>query len=121
MSRPIERDPLPPAPKPQIPPEAFQDVRRSGEFNSLRRTFRGFAFPMTAAFLIWYAFYVLMSTLAPDVMSHRVIGNVTSGLLLSLGQFISTFLITWLYIRHMNKKVDPLARQIREDLEERAR
>jgi uncharacterized membrane protein (DUF485 family) len=32
-------------------------------------------------------------------------------------QFVSTALITWLYVRHANTKLDPLATEIREDLE----
>ena len=32
-------------------------------------------------------------------------------------QFASTFLIAWLYERHMDNNVDPLAARIREDLE----
>ena len=38
-------------------------------------------------------------------------------LVFGLLQFATTFLITWLYSRHMNAKVDPLAR----DLEARYR
>jgi len=34
---------------------------------------------------------------------------------------VSTFLITWLYIRHMNKDVDPIATKLRTELEESAR
>ncbi|WP_296140124.1 DUF485 domain-containing protein [uncultured Tessaracoccus sp.] len=104
-----------------IPPEEFRRVQDSAEFAQLKRTFRGFAFPMSAAFFIWYAVYVLLSTFAQDLMATPVMGNLNLGLLLGLLQFVTTFLITWLYIRHMNTKVDPLAEELREDLERSAR
>ena len=36
-------------------------VQNSEEFRRLRKTFRGFVFPMTAVFLGWYLLYVLAS------------------------------------------------------------
>jgi uncharacterized membrane protein (DUF485 family) len=100
---------------------AFQEVQASPEFAQLRSRFRRFAFPMTAAFLVWYFAYVLLSTYAESFMNTRVFGNVSLGILLGLLQFVTTFLITWLYIRHANKNLDPLAAQLREKLEGGAR
>ncbi|SDL38049.1 DUF485 domain-containing protein [Tessaracoccus oleiagri] len=103
--------------KGQIPTAEFRRVQGSDDFRELRRVFRGFAFPMTVAFIVWYALYVGLSVFAPGFMSIKVFGEVTLGLILGLLQFVTTFLITWLYIRHMNKKVDPIAARLREDLE----
>lgn len=104
-----------------IPAEEFHRVQDSQEFADLKKTFRSFAFPMAAAFMVWYVFYVLMSTLATGFMSQKVVGNLNWGLILGLLQFVSTYLITWLYIRHMNRKVDPIATKLREELERSAR
>lgn len=104
-----------------IAPEEFHRVQQSEEFASLKKTFRSFAFPMTVVFLAWYLAYVLASIFAKDLMTTSVAGNLTVGILFGLGQFVSTFLITWLYIRHSVKNVDPLARALREDLEASAR
>lgn len=98
--------------------EAFVAAQQSEEFGMLRRTFRGFAFPMFVAFLVWYLSYVLLSTYATGFMSTPVIGNLNVGLLFGLGQFLSTFLITWLYIRHATRSLDPIAAKIRTELEE---
>nr|WP_232827394.1 DUF485 domain-containing protein [Jiangella endophytica] len=107
-----------PPPERAVPTaEEYERMQASPEFAELRRRFRNFAFPMTAAFLAWYLLYVLLSTYAVDFMSERVVGNINVGLLFGLGQFASTFLITWLYIRHANKKLDPIATQIRDELE----
>lgn len=98
-------------------PEDFRRVQDSEEFVLLRKSFRGFAFPLTAAFLIWYLLYVLLSTYAVELMSTPVLGNLNLGLLIGLGQFVTTFLITWLYVRHANKNLDPKAEKIRRELE----
>ena len=92
-------------------------MQNSPEFNELRTKFRRFVFPMTAAFLAWYLLYVLLSTYAPGIMDQEVFGNVNLGLLLGLGQFVSTFLITQLYVRHAARSTDPIADAMRERLE----
>lgn len=107
----------PPPERPVPTAEEYERIQASPEFAELRRRFRAFVFPMTAAFLAWYLLYVLLSTYAVDFMSERVVGNINVGLLLGLGQFVSTFLITWLYIRHADRKLDPIARKIREEFE----
>ena len=112
-----------PAPaQPPIPPKSeYLAVQASPEFAELRRALRRFVFPTTIFFLIWYATYVLLGAFAHDFMATTVWGNINVGLLLGLAQFVTTFLITWLYIRHSNRKVDPLAKQLREQLEGSAR
>ena len=50
--------------KQAIPQDAFRQAQASGQFADLKKAFRGFAFPMTAAFLIWYFAYVLLSVFA---------------------------------------------------------
>lgn len=92
-------------------------VQNSEEFAELRRAFRSFAFPMTAVFLGWYLLYVLATGYARDFMGHQLLGNINVGYVFGLLQFLSTFLIAWLYERHMDNKVDPLAARIRERLE----
>ncbi len=95
----------------------FRAVQESADFRRLRSSFRRFAFPMTAAFLVWYLSYVLLSTYAEDLMSRQVVGNLNVGLVFGLGQFVTTFLLTWLYVRHANKSLDPVATRLRTELE----
>lgn len=97
--------------------EQYKAVEQSEDFAQLRKRFRNFAFPMTAAFLIWYFTYVILSVYAVDFMSMKAIGNITIGLLISFGQFLTTFLITAVYIRHANKNLDPLASKLKDQLE----
>lgn len=107
----------PPGAAPSPTPEQFQAVQKSEEFGRLRSSFRSFAIPMTIAFLVWYFAYVLLSTYAEGLMSTPVLGNLNLGLLLGISQFLMTFLITWLYIRHANRNLDPIAEKLRDELE----
>jgi uncharacterized membrane protein (DUF485 family) len=101
-----------------LTPEEYLQAQASPEFQELKRRFRRFAFPMTFAFLAWYLLYVLLSTYAHDFMSTSVLGNVNVGLLLGLAQFLTTFVITHLYVAHANKRTDPIADEMRERLEQ---
>lgn len=92
-------------------------MQATPEFQDLRRALRRFVFPTTAFFLIWYASYVLLGAFAHDFMATKVWGNVNVGLLLGLGQFVTTFLITGLYIRFANRELDPRAEAIRAQME----
>jgi uncharacterized membrane protein (DUF485 family) len=92
-------------------------VQRSEDFIELRKRFRSFAFPMTVVFLSWYLLYVIASGWARDFMGHQLVGNINVGYIFGLSQFASTFFIAWLYERHMDNKVDPLAAQIRDEFE----
>ena len=98
-------------------PPTVAQVHDSEEFAGLRRVFRRTIFPATAAFLLWYASYVLLAAFAPDFMSTRVVGNITVGLLLGLGQFVTTFAITMGYRRWADRTLDPVAGELRARLE----
>jgi uncharacterized membrane protein (DUF485 family) len=100
-----------------LTPEEYLAAQSSPEFIELKRRFRRFAFPMTVAFLTWYLAYVLLSTYAPDFMATPVIGDVNLGILLGLAQFVSTFVITHLYVWHADRWTDPIADEMRERLE----
>lgn len=97
--------------------QAFVDMQASPEFQELRHRLRRFVFPMTAFFLTWYAVYVLLATYAPDFMATKVFGNVNLGIVLGFGQFVTTFVITALYVRFANRELDPRSSSIREELE----
>ena len=82
------------------------------EFAELRSRYRRFVIPATAAFLAWYALYVLMSMFAHDFMSTKVVGNINVALVFGLLQFLTTFLLAWVYSRYSNSRLDPLAAQL---------
>lgn len=92
-------------------------VQQSPKFQTLKRTQRSFIFPLAALFLIWYFVYVLLGAYATEFMGQRVWGDITVGLLLGLAQFVTTFAITMGYVAFANRKLDPKAEEIREELE----
>lgn len=95
----------------------YRYVQGTEEFSKLRSTFRSFTMPLTVAGLVWYIGYVLVATYAGDFFGNSVpvFGNV--GILLGVLQFVTTFLITWLYIGFANKKLEPMQAAIRDDME----
>ncbi|MCP2637672.1 DUF485 domain-containing protein [Microbacterium sp. HD4P20] len=92
-------------------------VEESPRFGELKKRQRGFVFPLAIAFLVWYFAYVLLSSFAREFMSQRVWGEITVGLLFGLGQFVTTFAITMAYVWYANRKLDPIAEEIRTGLE----
>ena len=91
----------------------YEHVQASPEFAELRSRLRRFVFPMSAAFLVWYLLFVLLASYAPGFMATPVLGNINVGLVLGLLQFVSTFVITTLYVRFARRSVDPAAAEIR--------
>ena len=99
------------------PTERYLAVQRSDDFARLRRMLRNFVFPMTIAFFLWYALYVLLSAYARGFMSIKLIGNINVALLFGLLQFVTTFLIAWYYSRYASRELDPRADKIAADME----
>lgn len=97
--------------------QEYMAVQTSPEFQELRTKLRRFVFPMTAIFLVWYFTYVLLGAFATDFMAIKVWGNINVGLIIGLGQFLSTFVITAIYVRFANREIDPRAEAIRAELE----
>ncbi len=94
------------------PPDAgdqYLAVQATPDFQALRRKFRGFVFPMTAFFLLWYFLYAIMSIFASDFMNQILFAKITVGLVFGLLQFVTTFAITFIYARWANRQLDPAA------------
>jgi uncharacterized membrane protein (DUF485 family) len=104
----------------RTPGSAYEQAQASPEFRALRRRLRRFVFPMSALFLGWYLAYVLLASYAKPFMATKLAGNVTVGLVLGLLQFVSTFVITTLYVRFARRAVDPAAAEIRARLGHRS-
>ena len=96
---------------------SYLAVQESAEFAGLRRALRRFIFPMTVAFFLWYALYVLLSAYARDFMGLKIVGNINVALVFGLLQFVSTFLIAWAYSRYADRNIDPTAEKIKADLD----
>ncbi|TCO56533.1 DUF485 domain-containing protein [Actinocrispum wychmicini] len=85
----------------------FIRIQESREFTELRSRLRRFVFPVSLLFLVWYLSFVVLAAYATDFMGRRVVGSVNVGLLLGLGQFASTVLITLWYRWYARRRIDP--------------
>ena len=94
-----------------------EQVQASPEFAELRSRLRRFVFPMSAGFMLWYLAYVLLASYAPGFMAIPVLGNINVGIVIGLLQFVSTFVITALYVRYADRQLDPVAESIRTRME----
>jgi uncharacterized membrane protein (DUF485 family) len=96
---------------------SYAAMQSSPEFAGLRKTLRGFVFPWTVAFLVWYALYVILSAYARGFMDTKLVGHINVALVFGLLQFLSTFLIAWLYERFSSRRLDPVALRLRRRVE----
>jgi uncharacterized membrane protein (DUF485 family) len=108
---------LPPADGRRVTPH--EQVQADPEFVALRRRLRGFAFPASAAFLLWYLAFVLLASYARELMATPVVGAVNLGLVIGLAQFATTFALTTAYVVYAGRHLDPRAARVRAQVEAR--
>lgn len=98
--------------------QAFVEVAASPQYQKLRSTFRNFAFPMTIAGLVAYFTFVLLSIFAEDFMATPFLGleGINVGLMIGFLQFAIVWIWTAIYVNFANKKIDPIAAEIKDDL-----
>ena len=101
-------------PKSVIDYEAFE---KTPQFLHMKKTRNRFVVPLSIFFLVWYIAYVLAAAYLRDFMATPVFGSINIGLLLGLGQFVTTFVITMSYVTFANRKIDPLTEELRGELE----
>jgi uncharacterized membrane protein (DUF485 family) len=101
--------------------DVYVEVQRSAAFQEVRSRYRRFVVPGVAAFLAWYVAYVVAATAAPTLMARPVVGAVNVAMLAGLGQFLTTFLLTWAYARHARLRRDRAALELRWDTQELTR
>ncbi|MGP3986750.1 DUF485 domain-containing protein [Streptomyces sp. 3N207] len=101
--------------------DAYAVVQRSADFQQVRRRHRHFVLPVSAAFLLWYLGYLVLAVSAPGLMARPVAGVLNVGMAAGLGQFATTFLLTWLYARHARRRRDRSALELRWQTQEMTR
>lgn len=105
------------APLPTPSEARYIAVQKSPEFQDLRRRYRRWVLPVTAISLLWYFLYVALAAYATDFMGTKLFGNINVGLVMGLLQFVTTFGVTWAYVRYADRVLDPLSTRIREEME----
>jgi uncharacterized membrane protein (DUF485 family) len=122
------------APAPVVPSQApdrestgpgaadiYLEVQRSVAFQEVRSRYRRFVVPAVLAFLVWYLAYVVAATTAPALMARPVAGSVNVAMVAGLGQFLTTFVLTWAYARHARLRRDRAALDLRWTVFEKKR
>ncbi|WP_073817444.1 DUF485 domain-containing protein [Kitasatospora sp. CB01950] len=99
----------------------YRSVQDSEAFQEIRRGYRAFVFPACAGFLAWYLLFVSAEAFMPDLLGRRIAGPLNVAWTLGLGQFASTFLLTWLYARNARTKRDRAALELRWDTQDQLR
>lgn len=101
--------------------DVYLEVQRSAAFQEVRSRYRRFVIPAGIGFFAWYLAYVVTATTAPGLMARPVAGAVNVAMLAGLGQFLTTFLLTWAYSRHARLRRDRAALELRWDTQELTR
>ena len=82
----------------------------------LERRHRRFVWPTVGLFVGGYLLTILLIAYSPAAMSVAVVGQVNVGYLLVVGNFAATFLVAFAYRWYAQRRLDPLALQVREVL-----
>ncbi|WP_280862180.1 DUF485 domain-containing protein [Streptomyces sp. SAI-144] len=101
--------------------DVYLEVQRSAAFQEVRSRYLRFVVPAGIGFFAWYVAYVVTATSAPGLMARPVAGAVNVAMLAGLGQFLTTFLLTWAYARHARLRRDRAALELRWDTQELTR
>ena len=100
------------------PTEAkYLAAQEAADFQDLRKRYRGWVLPVAAGALVWYFLYVAIAAYAPGFFARPVFGNINIGLIAGLLQFVTTFVITAMYIRYADRVLDPVSSNIRDEFE----
>ncbi|MGY0064118.1 DUF485 domain-containing protein [Streptomyces sp. LZ34] len=97
-------------PKPIDPPMVM--------FEELERRHRRFVWPAVAVFVGGYLITMAVVAYQPRAMAVAVLGRLNVGYLLVLGNFALTFLVAIAYRWYAERRLDPLAQQVREAMAE---
>ena len=93
----------------------WEALARDPHFRELVSSRRRFVAIGTALYCAYFVVFLALLGYAKDFMSKEVVGNVNVALVFGLLQFVSTFLIAYLYSRYSNRNIDPLARRLEQE------
>lgn len=110
-----------PGPGPQSPDDApastdWAKVEADPDFRELVRAKRGFIFPATVFFIIYYFALPVLVGYWPELMSRDVIGEINIAYLFALSQFAMAWVIMVMYVRRaklFDRMVDSLVGRLR--------
>jgi uncharacterized membrane protein (DUF485 family) len=85
-------------------------IARSAAFQTLTTARRRFVVPAAIASLGWFLAFILLCGLAQDFMAESVYQGLTVAYVLGLSQIVMVWVVSWLYLRVSDRRLDALAR-----------
>jgi uncharacterized membrane protein (DUF485 family) len=95
---------------------ATEAVGKDPEMVELEHRHQRFVWPVTIFFLVYYLALPILAGTARDLMGTKLFGQFTFGYLFALSQFLMAFVVAWVYARWAARRMDPLAKDLREKL-----
>lgn len=95
-------------------PYAQETPRHGADLAALRSAYRVLRRVSTLTALGSFVLYVVLSCGAPGLMGSKIAGELSLGMALGLLQLVVTFVAVFWYGRSAQRRVDPLARAVRE-------
>jgi uncharacterized membrane protein (DUF485 family) len=77
----------------------WEAIERDGDFRELVDAKRGFIFPATLFFIVYYFALPVLVGYFPEAMSRDVIGQINIAYLFALSQFLMAWIIMAMYVR----------------------
>jgi uncharacterized membrane protein (DUF485 family) len=77
----------------------WEEIERDGDFRELVHAKRGFIFPATIFFIVYYFALPILVGYFPDAMSRDVIGQINIAYLFALSQFVMAWIIMAMYVK----------------------
>ncbi|MFC7306126.1 DUF485 domain-containing protein [Streptomyces monticola] len=109
--------PVPPRPRRPAGPA----LGHHSDIRILRKAYKWLRRVATCTALGYFTLFLVLSAYAPQLMTLRVDGGLSAGLLLGLCQLPVTFAAIAVYERHARRRVDPLSERLRRQAELEAR
>lgn len=93
----------------------IQTIRSMPEYQELLRRRRSLIVPLALLTLIIYYAFILALAFFPEALSVHAGEGVTSiGIWIGLGIIFATFMITGIYVRIANRKIETLLKTIQQ-------
>jgi uncharacterized membrane protein (DUF485 family) len=86
------------------------EIAGSPAFRTLATARERFVVPATIASLGWFLVFLLLCGFAPDFMAQSIYEGLTVAYVVGLSQIVMVWVVSWLYLRVSDRKLDPLAR-----------
>lgn len=94
--------------------EGSERVEREQALRALAKSRWRVAIALTAAMVVVYFGFVVLIAFAKPLLGRQVTPGLSIGILLGVLVIVSTWLLTWAYVRWANDRYDPELERLRK-------